>query len=328
MPIDSSIYSRQIMPDIAGSMQRGMQMSDMMQQKEVRQQEFEKQKAIKDLAESSMTPDVGGGSKFDQERYLSGLYKIDPQKAMQTQQMMQQQQAGQEGLALKQQGAMLDRRKAGFRAVRDDSGKVTGMERDPDYKDPKAQEQQFKMVDMLRKERSALPVTKATQAVSVAYNKIRHAKENPSAAGDLTMVFNFMKMLDPSSVVRESEFKTAAGARAAISKMENSGTFIPAIVKQGMQRMETGRFLLPEQLEDFAGQSAGLYEAQISQQRKADSIFERIAGQRGLDPKNIMIEFGTDVAGKKKKKQQFDVNTLIDLDDKSLDEMYKQAGGE
>jgi len=33
----------------------------------------------------------------------------------------------------------------------------------------------------------------------------------PSGAGDMAMVFSFMKMLDPGSVVREGEFKTAAG---------------------------------------------------------------------------------------------------------------------
>jgi len=33
----------------------------------------------------------------------------------------------------------------------------------------------------------------------------------PSGAGDMALVFSFMKMLDPGSVVREGEFKTAAG---------------------------------------------------------------------------------------------------------------------
>jgi hypothetical protein len=33
----------------------------------------------------------------------------------------------------------------------------------------------------------------------------------PSGAGDMAIVFSFMKMLDPGSVVREGEFKTAAG---------------------------------------------------------------------------------------------------------------------
>jgi hypothetical protein len=34
---------------------------------------------------------------------------------------------------------------------------------------------------------------------------------DPSGAGDMAIVFSFMKMLDPGSVVREGEFKTAAG---------------------------------------------------------------------------------------------------------------------
>ena len=42
------------------------------------------------------------------------------------------------------------------------------------------------------------------------FGTIKNSAEKPTAAGDVAMVFAFMKMLDPGSVVRESEFATAA----------------------------------------------------------------------------------------------------------------------
>lgn len=42
-----------------------------------------------------------------------------------------------------------------------------------------------------------------------SYEKIREASTLTSAAGDMGLIFNFMKMLDPGSTVREGEFATA-----------------------------------------------------------------------------------------------------------------------
>jgi len=42
-----------------------------------------------------------------------------------------------------------------------------------------------------------------------AYTRIMAVGQDPSGFGDLALIFNYMKMLDPNSVVRESEFATA-----------------------------------------------------------------------------------------------------------------------
>tara|TARA_R110000744_G_scaffold12215_2_gene36465 strand:- start:1074 stop:2327 length:1254 start_codon:yes stop_codon:yes gene_type:complete len=62
---------------------------------------------------------------------------------------------------------------------------------------------------------------------SFALSRLREAAsidvDNPIArgVGDLALVFNFMKLLDPGSVVRESEFRAAAGAGDLGSKIQN-----------------------------------------------------------------------------------------------------------
>tara|TARA_R100001594_G_scaffold23066_2_gene44757 strand:- start:1892 stop:3199 length:1308 start_codon:yes stop_codon:yes gene_type:complete len=73
------------------------------------------------------------------------------------------------------------------------------------------------------------------------YDTIRGATANPSAAGDLGMIFAYMKMLDPGSVVREGEFAVAA----------NSGGIPDRIVRQ-LQQVQSGQRLSPDMRADFA----------------------------------------------------------------------------
>jgi hypothetical protein len=59
-----------------------------------------------------------------------------------------------------------------------------------------------------RKERKIAPTLSAYRRL----HNLMNSKEEISGADDIAIVFQFMKMLDPNSVVREGEFKTAEGA--------------------------------------------------------------------------------------------------------------------
>ena len=83
-----------------------------------------------------------------------------------------------------------------------------------------------------------------------------------------------MKVLDPGSVVRESEFATAADARAALTRAEGQGTPIPAIVAQALQRLETGQLLLPDQRQDFVSRAGMLYTGAEEMHQRLRSYYE------------------------------------------------------
>jgi len=117
----------------------------------------------------------------------------------------------------------------------------------------------------LRKDYEGSQATKDFQKQSGAYDRVVTSADKASAAGDLALIFNFMKVLDPGSVVRESEFATAAQARAALTRAEKDGTRIPAVVAQAMQRLETGQLLLPEQRNDFLIRAGMLYQGAANQ---------------------------------------------------------------
>ncbi len=139
------------------------------------------------------------------------------------------------------------------------------------------------LVNQIRKERSQLPTTKATQEVAVAYNKVQQSAASESAAGDLSLIFGYMKMLDPGSVVREGEFATAQNA-----------TGVPQQIANLYNKVMTGERLAPEQRKDFLAQSHKVWKSQLSQQNKVDADYRRIAIKNNIDPRDVLLNFGAD----------------------------------
>lgn len=115
--------------------------------------------------------------------------------------------------------------------------------------------------------------------VADSFNRIKASAKDPSAAGDLALVFNYMKMLDPGSTVREGEFATA----------QNSGS-IPSIILARYNKVISGERLAPEQRTDFVNRAGSLYQAQREGFDKKKEQFTSIANRQGLDPSNIAID--------------------------------------
>lgn len=132
----------------------------------------------------------------------------------------------------------------------------------------------------LRKERSGLPVTRATQDVSAAYNKIQKAASSPSAAGDMSLIFGYMKILDPGSTVREGEFLNAQQAAG-----------FPTRVVNAYNKALKGERLAPDQRADFMNQAGNLYKAQMEIQNQVDSQFGAMATKAGVDPSEVILNF-------------------------------------
>jgi hypothetical protein len=116
------------------------------------------------------------------------------------------------------------------------------------------------------------PVTKETNVVSSAYEKIKRAAATPSAAGDLSLIFGYMKMLDPGSTVREGEFATAQNAAG-----------VPTQALNMYNRALNGERLAPAQRQDFINQAGNIYEAQMGRQAEIHQQFSNTAAGYGLD---------------------------------------------
>lgn len=134
------------------------------------------------------------------------------------------------------------------------------------------------MVTELRKERLSSPTTKATQEVAVAYNKIQSAAKNSSAAGDLSLIFSYMKILDPGSTVREGEFANAQNAGGIEDRVRNV-----------YNKVKSGERLSDAQRADFVSQAQNLYQAQIDAQNNLDNQYRALAKKHNLDPDDILF---------------------------------------
>ena len=105
----------------------------------------------------------------------------------------------------------------------------------------------------LRGEFKSEPVYKAYTEMQSAYGQINDGLSAGSPAGDLAAATKFMKLLDPGSVVRESELGMAMSATGLADKARNYA-----------QLRLSGQKLTPDQREDFKKVSDSLFATATS----------------------------------------------------------------
>lgn len=134
----------------------------------------------------------------------------------------------------------------------------------------------FKDSLSLKKDFDAQPEVKGFKEVQSAWDQISSALADPSAANDLAAATKFMKLLDPGSVVRESELAMAMQASGSLDRFANYAN-----------RLKTGQKLTPTQRADFHASGEALFNA--SKQRFGETVgqYEGIAKQYGLDAQFI-----------------------------------------
>lgn len=134
-----------------------------------------------------------------------------------------------------------------------------------------------KSVGVLRREFNSF--VKPYEGLAQAYRKIRGAASDPSAAGDLSVVFGYMKLLDPASVVRESEQATAVNARG-----------VPDTIRSIYNRVLTGERLTPAQRQDFVQQSRNLLTSQRAALSSQVNRYRAIAEANDIDAEQVVYD--------------------------------------
>ena len=128
----------------------------------------------------------------------------------------------------------------------------------------------------LRKEWTNL--TKDYRDIGNMWAKIREAGTNPTAANDMAMIFGYMKILDPGSVVREGEFANARNAAG-----------VPDRVRNLYNQAKDGTMLNPDQRQAFLQSAYGAVKSQIPVLQGLEGQFRNIAAADNLDPNRIII---------------------------------------
>lgn len=162
----------------------------------------------------------------------------------------------------------------------DAAGKVVASV-DPLPREPSAADinRTFTRADKLRDEYNA--ASKEFVTVGDAFTRVQGAAQDPTAAGDLSMIFAYMKMLDPNSVVREQEFANAQNAAG-----------IPDRIRTIWNKALAGERLSERQRADFLGQATKLYSNQRSRHEATiKKRYTEMAKRFNVRPEDVVGDF-------------------------------------
>lgn len=161
--------------------------------------------------------------------------------------------------------------------------------------------------------------TKAIQqpvAVMNAYEKMRDAAQDPSPAGDIALIYAYMKILDPTSVVREGEFATA----------QNAGS-VPDSVRNTWNKLVNGERLAINR-GDFLLQGAKLYASSKQQYNQVRQQFKGIAERNGVNTADVLVDSHKPISQRYPAKQQqggkYSVGQVLNINGKR----YQVTGGD
>lgn len=124
----------------------------------------------------------------------------------------------------------------------------------------------------LKKAFASEPVYKAYGEMQSAYGQITDSLKAESPAGDLAAATKFMKLLDPGSVVRESELGMAMAASGALDRAKNYA-----------ELRISGKKLTPDQRKDFQDLSNQLFSTATTAYNTKRGEFAQMGDAYGLN---------------------------------------------
>jgi hypothetical protein len=145
----------------------------------------------------------------------------------------------------------------------------------------------FKNEQGLRKEYQDDPAVKAASEMDSAFRLIETAYKNPSPANDLAMATKYMKVLDPTSVVRETELAMAMNSSGMLDRVFNYAN-----------RLATGEKLTETQRKDFYDSAKAINDAFKTGISAKTNTFRKIASEYGLNPDNVVMPPAVNAAPK------------------------------
>ena len=116
------------------------------------------------------------------------------------------------------------------------------------------------------------PVYKAHQEMQSAYSQIKQSLTQGTPAGDLAGATKIMKILDPGSVVRESELGMAMAATGLLDRVQNYA-----------QNIISGNKLTPKQRVEFQQLADALYGESVKAYNSKRGEYTKLGAEYGLN---------------------------------------------
>ena len=135
----------------------------------------------------------------------------------------------------------------------------------------------FENETKLRTEFQGSPEYKAFGEMKSAYGQVLEGLKKANAIGDLAAATKIMKLLDPGSVVRESELALAMQAGGLLDRVSNYATNI-------MQ----GTKLSPDQRREFSSLANSLFSVSLDAFNEKRSQYSNLAKEYGFDTNRVI----------------------------------------
>ena len=121
-------------------------------------------------------------------------------------------------------------------------------------------------------------LTKDFRVVQDAHTKINSTAD--TGAGDMSLLYSYVKLLDPGSVVRESEFAAAAQSGSLGQRVQNA-----------YERIATGQRLEPTLKKQFLDEADSLYKSQLGGANRLKAQYIDIAKRNNVNPQNVIVDY-------------------------------------
>jgi len=135
----------------------------------------------------------------------------------------------------------------------------------------------FNQEEKIRKEFQSR--TKVYGELGATFNNIKSSAQAKNGPGDVALITGFMKMLDPGSVVRETEFATARDTAGLYQQLANSLT-----------KAKSGQFLSDGQRKQFTALATQYYKSAEKKAEQEKSSLMKVVKNYKLNPDNVFGE--------------------------------------
>jgi len=121
------------------------------------------------------------------------------------------------------------------------------------------------------------PDIKGFLEIRDSFNKVKISAEKKTGPGDMSLIFGYMKMLDPGSTVREGEYASAEQA-----------TNIPGYILNQYNKAVDGKKLTDKQRNEFVSVADGIFKDKKRNYEKAVEFYKSEATFDGLPVERVI----------------------------------------
>ena len=135
-------------------------------------------------------------------------------------------------------------------------------------------EKKFAQEEKIRKEWQGR--SKVYGELQGTFNTLKASSESANGPGDIALITGFMKMLDPGSVVRETEFATARDTAGLFTQLQNR-----------LEKAKNGQILSPAQRSEYVALSKQYLESAQKKANEDKKALGVVVKNYQLNPENV-----------------------------------------